>query len=84
MHGPKMSWEKAEEEARKWAQDSGVGFIVTATDKEARIINFRAPCGAFYVTVPEKTGEEEWVLRLTHPRSNVLKAYVYLCADGVE
>lgn len=61
-------WEEAADAARKWAQGSSAGFIVTATDKDTRIINFRAPCGAFYVTVPEKTGEEEWVLFDTAPK----------------
>lgn len=62
-----MSWEETEDEARKWAEGSSAGFIVTATDKDTRIVNFRAPCGGFYVTVPEKTGKEEWVYFLTQP-----------------
>ena len=61
-----MSWEKAEDEAREWAQHNGAGFNVIATDKEARSITLRAPCGSFYVTVPEKTGSEEWVCLFRH------------------
>ena len=58
-----MSWEKAEVDARRWARESAAGYAVTAADKETRRISFRAPCGSFYVNVPAKPGEEEWVSR---------------------
>ena len=81
-----MSWEKAEDEARKWALGSDADFALTAADKEARKINFRAPCGSFYVTVPEKTGEEEWVYTCTNSHLWLTQccAVSPLCTDGVE
>ena len=77
-----MSWKKAEDAAREWAQDNGAGFVVTAADKEARSISFRAPCGSFYVTVPEKTGSEEWVCLFQ--RQQTCSSVSSLRLDGVE
>ena len=49
-----------------------LGFTVSGAEEQERYlspewgggtrkISFRAPCGSFYVTVPEKMGSEEWV-----------------------
>ena len=67
-----MAWEKAVVEARHWAEGSAVGFTVIAADVESKRIAFRAPCGSFYVTVPEKSSGEEWVRLLygAHPWSS--------------
>ena len=56
-----MAWESCALEARKWVDGIALGFAVSTLDEEARRISFRSPVGSFYITVPEKTGQDEWV-----------------------
>ena len=55
------SWEGIVSEARGWAARSALGFAVSSVEDVTRKISFRAPCGSFYVTVPENLGSDEWV-----------------------
>ena len=48
-------------EAGRWAGESALGFTMSRVEQGMRKISFRAPCGSFYVTVPENMGSEEWV-----------------------
>ena len=56
-----MDWDGAVTTAHEWASKSSLGFSVDAIEAEDRKISFKAPCGSFYLTVPEKIGSEEWV-----------------------
>lgn len=56
-----MDWEGAVATAREWATRNVQGFSISGVEEEERKISFRAPCGSFYVTVPDKIGVEEWV-----------------------
>lgn len=56
-----MDWKNSVSGARDWAARSSLGFSVTGVDEEERKISFTAPCGSFYLTVPEKIGSDEWV-----------------------
>lgn len=56
-----MDWDGALAAAKEWVAKSSLGFSVNAVVEEDRKISFQAPCGSFYVTVPEKIGSEEWV-----------------------
>lgn len=56
-----MALEKLVSEANRWADESALGFTVSGVEEGTRKISFRAPCGSFYVTVPENVGSEEWV-----------------------
>ena len=49
----------AEEQERYHSREWGGG---------TRKISFRAPCGSFYVTVPENVGSEEWVRAVIQSR----------------
>lgn len=76
-----MSWQNAVDSSQEWLQDSGKDFTLTNTDREARVIHFRASHGSFYVTVPEKQGIEEWVYIILLPAHTVywnLSMY-YVC-----
>lgn len=57
----KMDWQAATTAARDWAAQSSQGFSVGTVVENERKISFKAPCGSFYVTVPENIGSEEWV-----------------------
>lgn len=61
-----MALEKLVSEAKRWADESALGFTVSGVTEGTRKISFRAPCGSFYVTVPENVGSEEWVRVLTY------------------
>lgn len=63
-----MALEKLVSEARRWAGESALGFTVSEVEEGTRKISFRAPCGSFYVTVPENVGSEEWVRAVTQSR----------------
>lgn len=54
-------WEGVVSQARRWAGRSALGFAVSSVEEGTRKISFRAPCGSFYVTVPENVGSDEWV-----------------------
>ena len=56
-----MALEKLVSEAKRWADESALEFTVSRVEEGTRKISFRAPCGSFYVTVPENVGSEEWV-----------------------
>ena len=56
-----MDWNGVVSSAKRWAAASSLGFSVTGISEDVRRVSFRAPCGSFYVTVPEKIGSEEWV-----------------------
>ena len=58
-----MDWNGTVAAAKDWAAGSSLGFSVDGHEQEERKISFKAPCGSFYVTVPEKIGTEEWVNR---------------------
>ena len=54
-------WCRWSAEAARWAEGNGWGFSVAGTEESARNIFLSAPCGSFFVTVPEHVGTEEWV-----------------------
>lgn len=56
-----MEWERVVAAAKEWATKNSLGFSVSGVEEGERKISFRAPCGSFYVTVPDKIGAEEWV-----------------------
>lgn len=72
-----MDWNGAVSSARRWAAASSLGFSVVGVSEDERKISFRAPCGSFYVSVPEKIGSEEWVCLQTH--STISPPVLLLC-----
>ena len=56
-----MDWDGVVAAAKEWATRNSLGFSVSGIEERERKISFRASCGSFYITVPEKIGLEEWV-----------------------
>ena len=56
-----MEWERVVATAKEWSAKNSLGFSVSSVEEEERKISFRAPCGSFYITIPDKIGAEEWV-----------------------
>ena len=48
-------------QARHWNEKSSSGIEVSRVDEEERQITFRTAHTSFYVTVPQRLGDEEWV-----------------------
>jgi hypothetical protein len=58
-----MEWDRVVAAAEEWASKNSLGFSVSGVEEGERKISFRAASGSFFVTVPDKIGTEEWVLK---------------------
>ena len=62
MASSEKSWSSAVAECRSWAATNPHGFKVEFENEPAARINFAAPCGSFYITVPGRgLGFDYWV-----------------------